>query len=353
MLRIMFNRTYATGAHVISMLRDNPSGCPVQVVGTHADPDSPVLAACDEAYPEPPEDVVGADYVEWALAFTAEHRIDVLVPRLNSADLADARADFTAAGVALVAPPGDAIRLFHDKAAAYADAAQRGLPVPPYRVVTTSAELRAAVVELTPVSPQLCIKPVSGVAGAGYRRLTTSGPTMADLLGHVDAFETVERYCDALDASTAGTASGGDDQPGVPPLIVLPYLTGPEVTVDCLGDLDGTLLAAIGRTKGRRRRRIVDDSPARAVARALLAAHRMSFLSNVQVRYWRGPDDEQPLPYLLEVNTRMSGGLFMTALTGLNLPWAAVQLALGRDVHLPTPEFDISFTPVSSIVRLG
>ena len=346
MLRIMFNRTYATGAHVVSMLRDNPSGCPVQVIGTHADLDSPVLAACDEAYPEPPEDVIGADYVAWALAFTAEHRIDVLVPRLNSADLADAREDFAAAGVALVAPPGDAIRLFHDKAAAYADAAPRGLAVPPYRVVTTSAELRAAVADLTPVSAQLCIKPVSGVAGAGYRRLTTEAPTMADLLGHLDPFETVERYCAALDASTA------DDQPALPPLMVLPYLTGPEVTVDCLGDPDGGLLAAVGRTKGRRRRRIVDDGPSREVARELLAAHRMSFLSNVQVRYWQGPDDEQPLPYLLEVNTRMSGGLFMTALTGLNLPWAAVQLALGQDLHLPTPEFDISFTPVSSIVRL-
>jgi biotin carboxylase len=82
-------------------------------------------------------------------------------------------------------------------------------------------------------------------------------------------------------------------------------------------------------------------------------AHRVAYLSNVQVRYWQGPDDTEPLPYLLELNTRVSGGLFQTALAGVNLPWAAAKLALGEPVGTLHPTYDVAFTTVSSLVALG
>jgi biotin carboxylase len=342
LLRIFFNRTYATNAHVISMLRDNPDGRQVQVIGSHFDPHSPVLAACDEAYPEPGPDCTGLDYVEWALAFTAEHGIDVFVPRLGLADLAAARARFTRAGVVLMAPPKAAIDLLGDKAASYVDAAARGLRVPPYRVVTDAEQLAAAFTEIAAVSERICLKPVTGTGGDGYRILTTSGLSLAALLGPVTEHETLERACAALDRA----AAAGEP---IPPLLVMPFLPGPEVSVDVLADHDGQVLAAIGRSKAKRLRMIVDDPGARHAAETLVNAHNVSFLSNTQVRYWQGPTDSAPQPYLLELNTRMSGGLFQTTLAGVNLAWAAVRLALGERPVLPTPRFGASYTTVSSL----
>src|SRR5713226_5607460 len=92
-LRFWFNRTSSTNSHVISMLRENPDGRAVHVVGTHSDPDSPVLAACDEQLPEPHE-LTGRDYVEWALDFAREHSIHVFVPLTALADIAEARERF-------------------------------------------------------------------------------------------------------------------------------------------------------------------------------------------------------------------------------------------------------------------
>ena len=77
-------------------------------------------------------------------------------------------------------------------------------------------------------------------------------------------------------------------------------------------------------------------------------------MSNTQVRYWQHPDlDDAPRPYLLETNARISGGLHQTALAGVNLPWAAVLLALGRPVVLPEPVLGVAFTTVSTPVRLA
>jgi len=133
----------------------------------------------------------------------------------------------------------------------------------------------------------------------------------------------------------------------------MPFLTGPEVSVDVLADRGGRTLTAVGRRKSRRRGVIVDDLAARRVAETLTLAHRVGYLSNTQVRYWQGPGDLEPRAYLLELNTRMSGGLFQTALAGVNLPWAAVRLALGQDAGTLLPRYDVAFTTVSSLVALG
>lgn len=345
MTRIWFNRTYATNSHVISMLRANPDGRPVHVVASHTDPDSPVLLAADHACVEP-DGLEADEYVGWALDFARTHGIDVFIPRLHMAELAEHEADFAAAGVALAAPAGETVRLFEDKAAAYAAASLLGLAVPPHHVVTDADGLRAAVADLREVATRVCMKPVIGVGGNGYRVLTAGIPDLDELLGQVHARADLDQVCASLDAA----AAAGRD---VPPLLVMPYLDGPEISVDALTGHDGATLAAIGRSRSRRRRLLVDDPGARHVAETLNRAHRVTYLSNTQVRYWQARGDAAPRPYLLELNTRISGGLFQTALAGVNLPWAAVRLALGEPVEPLHPVYGAAFTTVSTLLPLG
>jgi hypothetical protein len=40
-------------------------------------------------------------------------------------------------------------------------------------------------------------------------------------------------------------------------------------------------------------------------------------------------------------------------LSGVNLPWAAVRLALGDDAGTLHPRYDVAFTTVSSLVGLA
>lgn len=343
MLRIWFNRSYGTGYQVIGMLRANPQHRPVHVIGTHVDPDSPVLLACDEAFREPELD--GDDYVGWALRFARDHAVDVLVPRVHMAELAGARAEFEAAGTRLLCADAATVRLFADKDSAYRAAAELGVPVPPYRVVDTAQALRVAYEQMSALAEHVVMKPVIASGGAGYRRLSCRRPRIADLDGPARSVVHVEDVCAAFAAASAAGEV-------LPRRMVMPYLAGPEISVDVLAARDGAVLAAIGRSRSRRRRLIVDDVPARGVAERLTGSARIAYLSNTQIRYWQAPGDQAARPYLLEVNTRVSGGLFQTALAGVNLPWAAIRLALGEDVGVLRPRFGAAFAALAGLVEL-
>lgn len=341
-LTIYFNRTYATNVHIVDMLRDNPDDRAVRVIATHADPTSPMLQACDVAAAEPGGGVTGPEYVSWALEFTARHGVDVFVPRFEMESLAQAAAQFAAQGVALLAPPAGTIRHFADKAATYADAAARGLPVPPHRVITTSHGLLDSYQEMGDAYGQVCLKPVIGVGGDGFRILDHRAPRLADIVGPLRPTVSVSAVAAALDSAAATGVR-------VAPLMILPYLPGPEISVDLLADRTGSTVAAVARSKWLRQRAIVDDPTAQQIAEVLVRAHQVSYLSNTQVRYWQSPQDASPVPYLLEVNTRMSGGLFQTALAGVNLAWAAVRMALNQHPAVGAARHDISYTTVPGV----
>lgn len=346
MLNIWFNRAYSTTALTIGLLRSNPEQVPVRIFGTHQDLDSPAMGACDLVEPEPAQDVTGQAYIGWALDFCHRHAIDVFIPRLYLDTVAAARKQFTAAGVALVAGPAGPAALMEDKAAAYTDAAQAGLAVPPWVVVRTGDELIAAYEQLLPLG-EVCMKPVTGVGASGFRVLTTDARTLEEVLATPTPLARVHDVAAVLDAHAS---AGGS----VPPIMVLPFLPGPEVSVDCLADHDGNLLIAVPRTKMLRRRLLVDDPAAVDVARTIVRRHKLYSVSNTQVRYWQNPlRDDAPRPYLLETNARMSGGLNQTALAGVNLPWAAVQLALGRSVQAAAPVLGLAYSTVSTPVVLN
>ncbi|WP_375406406.1 ATP-grasp domain-containing protein [uncultured Amnibacterium sp.] len=328
--------------HTIALLRDNPAGESVRILATHASPDSPVLAVADVTEPEPDDDLTEEQYVQWALGVCERHGVDVVIPRLHAAAIAGARARFAHAGVATVVPPREAILRLHDKVGAYEDAARDGLPVPPYRVARTAAELLDAFDELERRFGRVCVKPVLGVGGEGFYELLRRPLALPELLGPLQSLLDVRTLAAALERERAA----------VPPLLVMPVLPGPEVSVDCLADADGTLLAAVPRGKRGYRRFLLDDPAATAIARSVVARHRLAFLSNTQVRSWQQPGvDPAPRPYLLETNPRASGGIAQTARAGVNLPWAAVELALGRRPAPLHPRLGASFTTVPTIVE--
>lgn len=317
MLRIWINRSFATTANAIADLRRDPPEGGVHVLGTHVDPGSPVLAVCDATEAEP--DVDGAAYLAWALELCRRHRIDVVVPRAHAAELASARADFAAIGAAVLAADPDGIALVDDKARAYAAAAELGVLVPPHRVVRSGAELLDAVREIRAADGTACMKPVSAAGASGFRILDAAPPSLAQLLDEPEPVVHPDHAAAAL------------DEPGAPPFLVMPILPGPEVSVDCLADGAGTLLASVTRTKHRRGVLLDDDEEARAAATVLVEHHRLAFLSNTQFRYWRQPGvDARPRPYLLETNPRAAAGLYQTALTGRHLFRDAIDLAAGR-----------------------
>ncbi|QEU88790.1 ATP-grasp domain-containing protein [Streptomyces viridosporus] len=320
-VRVWLNRTYAENVFFIDQLRRNPGDRAVEIHATHGDPDSPVLAAADTAAPEP-EGLSPAAYVEYALAQCARRGIDVFVPRLHQSAIVAHRAEFEAVGTALLAPPPEAVALFQDKVVAYEAVQSIGVPVPPWWRVRSADELVAAVEELEGQGYRACFKPASGAGGVGFRVITRAPFSLTQLSGFPSPYVPFDLVLDALRQA---------DEPV--DWLVMPRLEQPEVSVDCLTGPDNRIRLAVGRTKNGRRRGFTLHEQWLEPARRIAEGFGLHHLSNIQFRML----GEQPV--LMDVNTRPAGGLHQLSLCGLNVPWAAVRLALGEDPGEMAPPF--------------
>ncbi|MEV1061851.1 ATP-grasp domain-containing protein [Streptomyces sp. NPDC050263] len=320
-VRVWLNRTYAENVFFTDQLRRNPSDRAVEIHATHGDADSPVLAAADTAELEP-EGLSPAAYVEYALAQCKRRSIDVFVPRLNQSAIVAHRADFEAIGTALLAPPPEAVAVFHDKVIAYEAVKAIGVPVPPWYRARSADELVGAVEELEAAGHKPCFKPASGAGGVGFRMITRAPFSLMHLSGFPSAYVQLDMVVEALKQSEESVD-----------LLVMPRLEQPEVSVDCLTGPDNVLRMAIGRTKNGRRRGFTLHEQWLEPARLIAEGFGLHYLSNIQFRMFGDR------PVLMDVNTRPAGGLHQLSLCGVNAPWAAVQLALGEDPGEIVPPF--------------
>ncbi len=125
-------------------------------------------------------------------------------------------------------------------------------------------------------------------------------------------------------------------------MIVQEFIEGDEYDVVAVGDGEGGLVGAVPMRKtyltdkGKGWAGIaVGDPKLLEVTRAF-----------VETTKWRGPCevelivDRQQNYYLLEVNPRFPAWVYLSAGAGLNLPFAALQLALGQSVE-PMTEYKI------------
>lgn len=320
-VRVWLNRTYAENVFFMDQLRRNPSDRAVEIHATHGDADSPVLAAADTAELEP-EGLSPAGYVEYALAQCRRRGIDVFVPRLHQSAVVAHRAEFEAVGTALLAPPPEAVAVFQDKVIAYEAVQAVGVPVPPWWRVRNADELVAAVEELEEAGHKACFKPASGAGGVGFRVITRSPFSLMHLSGFPTPYVQLDLVVDALRRS---------DEPV--DWLVMPRLEQPEVSVDCLTGPDNRVRLAIGRSKSGRRRGFTLQEQWLEPARLIAEGFGLHYLSNIQFRMFGDT------PVLMDVNTRPAGGLHQLSLCGVNVPWLAVQLALGEDPGEVVPPF--------------
>ncbi|MFJ5727082.1 ATP-grasp domain-containing protein [Streptomyces paradoxus] len=320
-VRVWLNRTYAENVFFMDQLRRNPSDRAVEIHATHGDPDSPVLAAADTAELEP-ENLSPAGYVEYALDQCVRRGIDVFVPRLHQSAIVAHRAEFEAAGTAVLAPPPEAVAVFHDKVIAYEAVQAIGVPVPPWYRVRSEDELLAAVEELEEGGHKACFKPASGAGGVGFRVITRTPFSLMHLSGFPSPYVPLDLVLQALRQ---------DEEPV--DWLVMPRLEQPEVSVDCLTGPDNRVRLVVGRTKNGRRRGFTLHEQWLDPARRIAEGFGLHYLSNIQFRMFGDR------PVLMDVNTRPAGGLHQLSLCGVNAPWAAVQLAIGEDPGEVVPPF--------------
>ncbi|MNZ47709.1 Carbamoyl-phosphate synthase arginine-specific large chain [compost metagenome] len=197
--------------------------------------------------------------------------------------------------------------------------------IPDYRVVHTADAFKQAYEELSAAGHRVCFKPTISEGGMGFRIIDNDRDPLKELYGYVTLSTSFEQAYETL--SKVETFSN---------LMVMELLAGDEYSIDCVASAEGQLLTAIPRRKSTGRTYLLEEKPELLdIAEKIAEALRIPYAFNIQVRYSNG------IPKLLEINPRMSGGLYITCLSGVNMPYLAVQSLLGRPVSRPEPKFGI------------
>jgi biotin carboxylase len=316
----------------MNMIRDNPDQEEFVFYGTHPNPQHMSLQGCDYTETEPLFE--GYAYVEYCLDFCKRNKIGIFIPRLKMLEIAQHVAQFDAIGTKVMICRDIALlenMMIKDRF--YQSIEGTGVvEIPDYHVVKTAEQFKAAYENLIAKGHRVCFKPTDSEGGMGFRVIDNTRNALDDLYGHVSLNISFEQAY----AIFASTDEFND-------IMVMELLEDIEYSIDCIATSTGRLLAAIPRRKNEGRLYLLEEVPELIeIAERVADRFQIPYAYNIQVKYNKG------VPKLLEINPRMSGGLYITCLSGLNIPYLAVQSIMERNITQPMPKFGIAASYIES-----
>lgn len=332
-MRIWFNHWFSTVFHLINLIKEsNPNR--FTIIGTCEQETAVYKNACDEWYIEPGA-VTDEEYVAYCLEFCKQQKIDIFVPRRRRLAIAQAYAKFQSAGVSLLLDKQyEVLSMLENKAKAY-DYFRPLIPehVPAYKIAHSVEEFVDAYMVLSKQGGRVCYKLIEDEGARSFRVIDNRLGELHALFekpGVKVSFDVAKQVLEQYDFKT--------------PILLMPYLSGVEISVDCLATPSGNIIIPRFKTSKRYSEVVFDDNIMTVCSR-IMDAIKLQYPLNIQFKYENGQF------YLLEVNTRMSGGLQLSCMaTGINIPDIAINGLMGewkswqypdivsqKVVHIETP----------------
>ena len=320
-MRIWFNQWFSTAYHLIELMRAGSPG-KFTFVGSSANPNALYRLVSDEWYTEPALPV-SEEYVEYCLEFCKAHHIDVFFPRRALTLLSRYREEFLAAGTKLaVGSDYKIMRLLDDKAATYAffEARDASL-VPAHLIAGTYEEFCAAYESLRPHCRRVCYKLTKDEGAETFRVIDDTLLRSGDVRrkpGMKLTWDMARTVVRGYDFSV--------------PFMLMPYLEGQEISVDCLRTPGEEIIIPRFKTNHRYSEVRFDEEIVEK-CRTMMNLLQIDVPINIQ---FKGDGEKY---CLLEINPRMSGGLQLSCLaTGINVPDIAVHQLLGEEKPWQYPD---------------
>ena len=330
--KIWFMEGLSSQRDLIQSVNDFSRACakPVTIYASHHNERNEILSLAHFSLTEPKDADRRLAFIE---AIVREHGINVIHTGRHCRWFETHRQAIESTGAALTtgASGVDDIDIADDKVTFAQFMEKNGLPVVPSLRITTLSELKTQLAHSPFTSSQLCVKPVKGIYGMGFWRVDDAVSPMT-MINYPERRQiTTWQYLAACEAAGA-----------FEPLVLMPYLPGPEYSVDMLVN-KGKVLAAVGRRKEGALQYLENTGEAYELALACAAVMNADGLVNVQTR-----NDESGKPVLLEINMRPSGGIGYTRHSGVNLAGLYAGFKLGylseRDVQT---EAQACFSPAT------
>lgn len=333
MVKIWLNHWFSTAYNIINLIKENEKD--FYIIGSNKNINSVIKCVCDEWYGEP--DCKGKEYVEYCLEFCKEHGVDIFIPRREMLEISKNKPLFEEAGTKVMVDDYEVISCLNHKDEAYKLFKDNEIGnVPEYEIITTQEEFKQAYEKLSKRYKRICFKFVNDEGGRSFRLIDNTPKGFNALFENHSTHISFEDTVKALKEKEIFS-----------PIMLMPYLPGEEVSVDCMKTQQGVIM--LPRVKDATRiERLVFDERILEICRKFYEKVGLECPCNIQFKYLEG------VPYFLEVNTRMSGGVQMSCLAaGVNIPNIAVNKLLGinKEWKLEKEDKLVSYVEMPVVVK--
>ena len=293
----------------------------IRIVGCDMSEDPVMKLFVDEYYHVPA--YTAPNYIDVLLDICRKEKVDVFFPHISMElpYILDRKEDFEVLGVKVAISEKDTLATANSKYKLYEHMKQGGLTVPNYFLVDSERTLRNRIGELGYPQRPVCVKMTENSGSRGVR-IVRADVDKAHLFMHDKPSSmnvTLDEMCDILSKCHP-----------MPEIIAMEFLPGVEYTIDLLAD-HGKVLYIAGR---RNTTSNLSIAQSRVVERKESAyklcediVRELNLDGNIGFDFML---DEEDVPWLTDLNPRVTATIILYAGAGMNLPYLRVKQLLGE-----------------------
>lgn len=311
---VYFNQWFSSIANVIEDLKEK-HGDKIKIIASsrnkdHAYKDSVDVFIVEDWKETSNKEESMTNYVNWVLNLCEKYKVDYFFVKKHAKYITQRKRDFSALDCFLISEDYETLTKLDNKSDVYKMLENTELRkyIPEYNVYNNAADA-ASYIHKHRGKNDICLKFNSDEGGTSFRAINDDPITLNSLYGYrVNTIST----SDAIQL----TAHAGNS---INKLIFMEMLDSPEISVDCYNSKKG-FIAICREKEGGRREKIYYNQGIFDICQKIGEELNLLFPFNVQFRFKQGKSkDSINNLRLLEINPRMSGGLYYEVFNGLNI----------------------------------
>lgn len=302
----------------------------IRLIGADMNDDPSMLEMVDAYYAVPRGD--DPAYVDALLNICKKEKVDIVLPIMSVEleALAKSKMRFEEIGTKVSVSALKPLEIANDKLRLLMYMKEHGMACAEFYSVKNVEELKDAIIKLGYPEKKVCVKATDGSGSRGFRIVDGN-------ISRFDAFYHEKPTSDKI--SLEDLISILSERVEFPELLVMEYLPGDEFTVDALAD-EGNVLYCCCRKSLRMENSIMLDSE--VVKRPDIERACMDLIEKLKLDGNIGFDirvDSEGNPRIMECNPRITAGIPVFNLAGVNLPYLCVKKILGEEL----PECNLQY----------
>lgn len=297
----------------------------VRLIGADMNDDPTILQMCDAYYPVPRGD--DPQYIDVLLDICKKESVDVVLPimsvELNG--LAKNRAKFEAIGTKVSVSDEAALEIANDKLKLFDYMKNQGLPCAEYKAVHSVEELEESAIQFGYPEKRVCVKATNGSGSRGFRILDETRSRF-----HMYMHEKPSA-CYIRLREMKEILSEADK---FPELLVMEYLPGNEYTVDLLADRGKVLYNCCRKSLGMENSIMLNsivENNQQVLEICKAVTERLGLEGNIGFDLLERQDGT---PFVVECNPRITAGIPVFRMAGVNLPYLNIKRLLGETLPI-------------------